>query len=156
MRTKKITHSQLISDRLLLSFNVVPTGSKSFQFVSVQVMYSQPQFPISWGIQCIMSFHFKKFLTVVANTVNNMSRPTEHTHSITVLQPFFRDHPGESVPEDNRARRQLPTLWCKGRLTEADTPTIQLGATPSGLCSDHLKFSSMGHDKNWSIKNSKR
>ena len=25
------------------------------------------------------------------------------------------------------------TLWCKGRLTEADTPTIRLGATPSGL-----------------------
>jgi len=29
------------------------------------------------------------------------------------------------------------TLWCKGRLTEADTPTIRLGATPSGLTSAH-------------------
>jgi len=30
------------------------------------------------------------------------------------------------------------TLWCKGRLTKADTPTIRLGATPSGLTSAHL------------------
>ena len=48
-----------------------------------------------------------------------------HTHT-TVLRPFFRDHPGEPVPEEN-----FWTLWCKGRLTEADTPTIRLGATPS-------------------------
>jgi len=47
--------------------------------------------------------------------------------------PFFRDHPGEPVPEEN-----LWTLWCKGRLTEADTATIRLGATPSGLSSGHL------------------
>jgi len=37
-------------------------------------------------------------------------------HHTTVLQPFFRDHPGKLVPEEN-----LWTLWCKGRLTEADT-----------------------------------
>jgi len=29
-------------------------------------------------------------------------------------------------------------LWCKGRLTEADTLTIRLGATPSGLTSAYL------------------
>jgi len=51
----------------------------------------------------------------------------------TVSQPFFRDHPGEPVPEEN-----FWTLWHKGRLTEADTATIQLGATPSGLSSAHL------------------
>jgi len=51
----------------------------------------------------------------------------------TVLRPFFWDHPGEPVPEQN-----FWTLWCKGRLTEADTPAIQLGATPSGLTSAHL------------------
>jgi len=49
------------------------------------------------------------------------------------LQPFFRDHPGEPVPEEN-----FWTLWCKGRLTEGDTPTIRLGTTPSGLTSAHL------------------
>jgi len=54
-------------------------------------------------------------------------------HTATVLWPFFQDHPGEPVPEEN-----FWTLWCKGRLTEADTPTIQLGATSSGLTSAHL------------------
>ena len=54
---------------------------------------------------------------------------SNHTpHATTVLQCFFRDHPGEPVPEAN-----FCTLWCKGRLTEADTPTIRLGATSSGI-----------------------
>jgi len=52
----------------------------------------------------------------------------------TILQPFFRDHPGEPVPEEN-----FWTLWCKGTLTEAaDTLTIRLSTTPSGLTSAHL------------------
>ena len=55
---------------------------------------------------------------------------TTTTHTTTILRPFFRDHPGEPVLEEN-----FWTLWCKGRLTEADTPTIQRGATPSGLTS---------------------
>ena len=54
-------------------------------------------------------------------------------HSTIVLQLFFRDHPGKPVPEEN-----FWTLWYKGRLTEADTPTIRLGATSSGLPSAHL------------------
>jgi len=53
---------------------------------------------------------------------------TQQQAETTVLRPFFRDHPGEPVPEKN-----FWTSWCKGRLTEADTPTIRLGATPSGL-----------------------
>jgi len=55
------------------------------------------------------------------------------TTTATVLRPFFRDHPGEPVPEENSW-----TLWCKERFTEADTLTIRLGATPSGLTSAHL------------------
>jgi len=55
-----------------------------------------------------------------------------HT-TTTVLRPFFRDHPGELVPEEN-----FWTSWCKGRLTEADTLPIRLGATPSGLTSANL------------------
>ena len=53
-----------------------------------------------------------------------------HHNRFTAL---FRDHPGEPVPEEN-----FWTLWCKGRLRQTDTPTIQLGATPSGLTSAHL------------------
>ena len=58
------------------------------------------------------------------------------TATTTVLQPFFRDHPGEPVPEENFF--MSATAWCKRRLTEADTLTIQLVATPSGLTSAHL------------------
>jgi len=54
-------------------------------------------------------------------------------HTTTVLRPIFQDHKGEPVPEEN-----FWTLWCKGRLTEADTPNIRLGATPSGLIGAHL------------------
>ena len=61
------------------------------------------------------------------------------TTTTTVLQPFFRDHPCEPVPEENF----WTTLRCRGRLTEADTPTIRLGATPSGLSSAHLHHPSI-------------
>jgi len=49
--------------------------------------------------------------------------------------PFSRTTPGEPVPEEN-----FWTLWCKGWLTEAKTPTIRLGATPSGLTSEVSKL----------------
>jgi len=55
------------------------------------------------------------------------------SNTTTVLWPFFQDHPGEPVPEEN-----FWTVWCKRRSTEADTLTIRLRTTPSGLTSDHL------------------
>jgi len=54
------------------------------------------------------------------------------TTTTTVLCPFFQDHPGEPEPEEN-----FWTLWCKGRLTDVDTPTIWQGVTPSRLSSKH-------------------
>jgi len=57
-----------------------------------------------------------------------------HQNRFTVL---FH-HPGEPVPEE-----KFWTLWCKGRLTDADTPTIRLSATPSGLTSAHLHHPSI-------------
>ena len=55
----------------------------------------------------------------------------------TTPQPFFGPFSGttwgEPVPEEN-----FWTLWLKGRLSEADTLTIRLGTTPSGLTSAHL------------------
>jgi len=53
-----------------------------------------------------------------------------HHNRFTAL---FRGHPGKPVPEEN-----FWTLWCKRRLTEADTLTIRRSATPSGLTSAHL------------------
>jgi len=52
-----------------------------------------------------------------------------HHHSTSILRPFF--NLVELVPEEN-----FWTLWCKGRLTEAD----MLGATPAGLTSAHLHY----------------
>jgi len=57
----------------------------------------------------------------------------DNNHHHNWFTALFWDHPGEPVPEEN-----LWTLWCKGRLTEADTVTIRLGATLSGLTSVHL------------------
>jgi len=71
------------------------------------------------------------------------AQPTDQsTESIKVIpppppQPFYGPFSGitrgEPVPEEN-----FWTVWCKERLTEADTPTIWLGATPSRLTSAHL------------------
>jgi len=57
-----------------------------------------------------------------------------HTHTHNRLRSCFRDHPGEPVTEEN-----FWTLWCKGRLTAADTQTIRLGTTLSGLTSAYLR-----------------
>ena len=54
------------------------------------------------------------------------------THT-TVLRPLFQDHPRQ--PEEILFR----SLWCKmvqGKIMQADTLTIRLGATPSGLISN--------------------
>jgi len=57
-----------------------------------------------------------------------------HHNHFTVRFPGLPTmYPSELVPEEN-----FWTLCCKGRLTEADTPTIRLGVTPSGLTSAHL------------------
>jgi len=71
--------------------------------------------------------HASRFYSLAFYSINH------HHHTTTVLWPFFQDQPGKPVPEEN-----FWTLRCKGRLTEADTLTIRLGATPSGLTSAHL------------------
>ena len=62
-----------------------------------------------------------------------------HTNHFTALFP--------GPPGSAGTRRELldflNSKWCKGRLTEADTPTIQMGATPSGLTSAHLHHPAM-------------
>jgi len=70
---------------------------------------------------------------LIPNLQKHRFQITKHLqYTTTILRPFFRDHPG-AVPEAN-----FYTLWCKGRLTEVDTLSIRLCATPSGLTSAHL------------------
>jgi len=45
---------------------------------------------------------------------------------------LFWDYPGEPVPEE----KILLDFMVQGEISEADIPTIRLGATPSGLISD--------------------
>jgi len=65
--------------------------------------------------------------------LNGCSNSSSVIHHHNRFSALFQDHPGEPVPEEN-----FETLWCKGRLTEADTPSIRLGATTSGLTNAHL------------------
>jgi len=76
------------------------------------------------------SHHFQCF-----DTVSLATGPPHHNRFTAV----FRDHPVEPVPEEN-----FWTLWCKGRLTEADTLTIRLSATPSGITSASLTIPPTG------------
>jgi len=64
-----------------------------------------------------------------------VGRQGEHSPHHTT-QPFYGPFLGPLGWAS--ARRELLGLQCKGRLIEADTQTIQLGATPSGLTSAHL------------------
>jgi len=72
-------------------------------------------------------------LTLMMHHQESDTEKSNTTTTTNVLQPFSWDHPSEPVPEEN-----FWTLWCKGRLTEANTLTIRLDATPSGLTSAHL------------------
>jgi len=66
-----------------------------------------------------VSLELHRLCQPIRTSVQSRFSKVTHTHThTTILQPFFRDHPGELVPEEN-----FWTLWCKGRLTEADTLT---------------------------------
>jgi len=91
--------------------------------------------PQKWGVGtgCYL------FTVLNPNLLFSYSWPSQQllksTTAITILRPFFQDHLGEPMPEEN-----FWTLWCKGRLTEADTQTIRLGAMPSRLTIAHLRL----------------
>ena len=88
--------------------------------------------PSGWSV-CLLLLSSLATKTPEDFPLHQLTRIVPKTHTRDLLQPFFRDHPGEPVPEEN-----FWTLWCKRRLTEADAPTIWLGATPSGLTSARL------------------
>jgi len=79
-----------------------------------------------WPMFCCLSkFHtrtqiFRKLLTTDITTV--------------LPEPFYGPFSGTTRVSWCQ-KRNFWTLWCKGRLIEANTPTIRLGATPSRLTS---------------------
>jgi len=68
--------------------------------------------------------HMQQMLSQLINMNVTVMSYLRH-HTTIILRPFFRDHPGQPVPEEN-----FWTLWCKGKLTQAHTLTVWLGATP--------------------------
>jgi len=85
------------------------------------------------GYTAIKTHYFFYCIYLISQTKDPQVSDITVIHTTTVLRPFFWDHPGEPVQEEN-----FWTLWCKGRLLEADTLIIRLNATPSGLTSAHL------------------
>jgi len=47
-----------------------------------------------------LRFH-TKYISGEADDVNKWTIYDHHHHTTTVLRRFFRDHPGELVPEEN-------------------------------------------------------
>ena len=88
--------------------------------------------PKGWEPTTFMPFLILQDTQLWHNITPTILNKQTHTHT-TILRPFFRDHPGEPVPEEN-----FWTSWCKVRLTEADKPIIRLGATPSRLTSAYI------------------
>ena len=149
-RTEVVISAMLYTPRVGLTERWRPSWCRSVQPVAVDCLttdccssparcYHPPSLPPPYQPHMYCSEH--ELCHTLHLCAQNIHRPYT-CHTTTVLQPFFWDHPGEPVPEEN-----FWTLWCKGRLTEADTPTIRLGATPSGLTSAHLHHPPRRHDK---------
>ena len=94
------------------------------------------------------SFHETKTTTKTANLKTKIKTTTslkiltqvqfghlipQHIHTQLFYGPFSGTNRVSRCQ-----KRNFWTLWCKGRLTEADTPTIRRGATPSRPTSTHL------------------
>jgi len=96
------------------------TNSMTNRLIKTNRKLARRQQIVRYTVHCVLASRQRD---VPSLHLQGHSRSLEHTHTHTTeLRPFFRDHPGEPVPEEN-----FWTLWCKGRLTEADTPTIRLG-----------------------------
>ena len=66
-------------------------------------------------LTCIMTAKWLLLLLlagVPAGQIASIALSHHHSTTTTVLRPFFQDHPGEPVPEEN-----FWTSWCKGSLT---------------------------------------
>jgi len=70
-------------------------------------------------------------------TVHRRSIHTCHHHH-NRFTALFLGPPGWAGARRELLDFMIIIIWCKGRLTEADTLIIRLGATQSGLTSAHL------------------
>ena len=124
-------------------------GCKNYSSYHLQFLFNQYSFPklmqvrpVPWSKPLQFLVYILQAWYLPVSHPTNCSKAlkghsTNHHHTTPPPQPFYGPFsgttPGEPVPEEN-----FWTWWCKGTLTEADTPTIRLGATPSGLAGAHL------------------
>jgi len=82
--------------------------------------------------------NYRRRLRIYTTPVQNEHRyikVVDKTHTHTHTQPFYA--PLSGLPGWAGARRNLLLdFLVQGEISEADTPTVWLGATPSGLTSD--------------------
>jgi len=88
-----------------------------------------PYFHIWCGLSA--NCEFRNQVWNVLHAARWRCRTQKHTHNC--FTALFPGPPNEPVPEES-----FWTLCCMGRLTDADTLTIQLGTTPSRLTSARL------------------
>ena len=138
-----VTHTAQQGNRRLLTSHAVPPGESRWiirqwpvsVFASLcEEMTSSTKPEVHNVLHCHRLTCGSWDMRVDRQTHRQTDKADRHHHTTTtVLRPFFRNYPGEPEPE-----RNFWTSWCKGRLTEVNTLTIRLGATPSGLTSSHL------------------
>jgi len=122
----------------------MPLGLRTWMNPKNHVLYGGPDPPWEGAIlngKRWQTVNYRDTMAICAT----MAEPTEMPFGLWtrclgwaqgVIITWGPDSPmerGNSVPEEN-----FSTLRCKGRLTEANTPTIRLDATASELTSAHL------------------
>jgi len=95
-----------------------------------------------WFLQQLQIILLTRHKTPTPQFHNILATQLRNTRTHTTdLQPFFWTYPGEPVPEETffragATRNLLLDFMVQGEISEADTPTIWLGITTSGLISD--------------------
>ena len=108
-----------------------------FCFLKKTKSYISPSWLVGWSLMFFYSTNMaiSEMKCQGWRVIRTQWRTTPHHIRFKAL---FLGPPGWAGA---RREKNLWALWCKGRLTEADTLTIWLGATPSGLTSAHLHHS---------------
>jgi len=80
-------------------------------------------------VSAIQAYEAPLYFDDMTTTFEN----TYSTYTYDCFMALFQDHPGEPMPEE---KNLLLDFIVQGKIIKANTPTIRLGATPSGLISD--------------------
>jgi len=134
-----LTHRRLDSRYTHCSYTLMLAGTplmKPINFLLLMTRTPICQSRVQPGGWRALQTHCTRCSATKTNSVLTC-HSNSNINSTTTPQPFYGPFSG-TMQVSWRQKRKVWTLWCKGRLTEADTLTIRLGATPSGLTSAYL------------------